>query len=143
MKDGPSKFYEFLEFLRKLEPLKELKLNSELNIPVPEKNDWAKKEYFSKLVHKKKKDLQNNNIYFHFDIGYNDFETSAMLQLVDDNVFFKGKRRHHLLGEKTLEVGITNGVEGRKNCGYVVLLHNNDKHFDNKSVVSGLSEVFN
>ena len=125
LKDGPSKLIEFANILRNMEPLKEFKYNPDLCIPVQEKNSWTKKEVFSKLVKNKKLELKTNNISFHFDVGYADAETTAVLQLIDDNVFFKGKRRQHILGEKHLEIGITNMIDGRKNCCYITLLHNN------------------
>lgn len=124
LKGGRKKLWDFIDLLRSMEPLNEIVYNPSLCIPIPEKKElWTKKEIFAKLILNKKRELKTNNISFHFDIGYNDVETNAILQLIDDNIFFNGKRRINLLSEHTLEIGITNKVEGRKNCCYVAITH--------------------
>ena len=132
---------EFAKLLRKMEPLPPLKYNTDLCIPVPDKNNWVRKEFYTKLVKNKKAELKNNNVSFHFDVGYVDAETSAVMQLIDDNIFFKGKRRQHLLGEKVYEVGITNMTDGKKNCYYMTFLHSNDRKNTGNSADLSLSKV--
>jgi len=113
----------FIEILNKKDPLPPIEFNNTLCIKVPVMDKWFSKEEYGKLVKDKKKEMKTNNLKFHFDIGYNDVETSAVLQLIDDNKLFKGKRREYILDQSALQVGISNAVEGKKNCTYIVFLN--------------------
>lgn len=120
-----KKLNEFISFLKTMVPVPALTFNENLCISKLNgirSENWANKDEFSKLVKEKKKFLKNNNLNFFFDIGYKNAETSAMLQLVDDNKLFKGKRREYLLDENAKEIGIANKLEGRKNCAYLLTL---------------------
>jgi len=105
-------------------PISKLDFNSSLCLNIPEKkSDWTNKELYSKLIEDKKDELNMSLIKynFHFDIGYLDAETSAVLQLVDDNIGFKGSRRTNILNPEARQIGISNMVIGKKNCTYVLL----------------------
>jgi hypothetical protein len=107
-----------------MKPLHPIKYNESLNIEVPQdKTLWSKSEIYQKLFSKKKHELKTNNLLFQFDVGFIDPEISVFLQLVDDNVFFKGKRRKNLLREDITECGITNFFMDKKNCAYLIFLY--------------------
>lgn len=121
---GWSKLSEFADYLKTMKPLNPLVFNQNLCLKVPDsKADWANKEVFTKLIETKKKELNISLVKynFHFDIGYLDAETSAILQLVDDNIGFNGSRRNNILKVDARQIGISNYVIGRKNCVYVLL----------------------
>ncbi len=120
---GWTKLSKFADILKKMSPLKPLEFNPNLCIRVPEnKADWSKKEAFMKLITEKKRELGVNKVAFHFEIGYISAEISALIQLVDDNNAFKGIRRKNILNEDAVQVGITNRVDGYKNCTYLLFL---------------------
>jgi len=131
--EGWSKVLEFVEYLRSLKPLKPLEYNHRLCLAVPKsKADWTNREVFMKLISDKKEELNYRKIFFHFDIGYLDAETSAILQLVDDNTGFNGSRRRNILNPHVVQVGISNLVNGLKNCTYVLFYRNENNNNDNK-----------
>jgi len=64
---------------------------------------------------------RTNNLFFIFDIGYYSAEISAMLQIVDDNVLFKGKRTGFILDKQISEIGVSCRLEDNKCCTYILL----------------------
>jgi len=130
LNNGWSKLSEFVEVLRTMRPLKPLEFNPNLCLEIPSlKSEWSKKEKFLKLIEIKKMELdQDVKVSFHFDIGYNNAETSAILQLVDDNSAFKDVRRKNILNENNIQVGITNIFDGKKNCAYLLFLRKIELH---------------
>lgn len=127
--EGWSKLSEFVEILKKLKPLKPLEYNHKLCLIVPtSKTNWTNREYFMKIIAEKKEELNIKKSCFHFDIGYNDAETSAILQLVDDNTGFDGNRRKNILNPDCIQVGISNMVQGLKNCTYVFFVRTENNY---------------
>ncbi len=82
-----------------------LEITEELNMEVPEKEEY-KNDYITELFNSKKEQLKDkfNTISCHYDIGSNNSEVSAALQVVDDSNF-KGARRANILNKNYKYVG--------------------------------------
>ena len=90
-----------------MEPMKKLILKKDLNIEVPEKEDY-KTEFINELFNQKKEELKDStykNISCHYDIGSANAGVSAALQVVDDSNF-KGARRNNILNTNFKYVGV-------------------------------------
>ncbi len=63
--EGWSKLSAFVEFLKKVKPLKPLEFNIKLCLEVPiNKTYWSNREIFMKLIGEKKNELQLNQRKF-------------------------------------------------------------------------------
>ncbi len=141
---GWSKISEFVEILKRMKPLKPLEYNPKLNLKISSaKADWTNKEIFLKFISDKKEELKLNKINFHFDIGYLDAETCAVLQLVDDNLGFNGSRRKNILNSEVNQVGVSNVTSGLKNCTYVIFtkMENQGNKLDPKDQSTNFTNV--
>ncbi len=137
---GWSKLSELVESLKNQNPIKPLEYNYKLCLEVPNsKSDWSNKEIFLKLISDKKEELNLKKTSFHFDIGYLDAETSAVLQLIDDNTGFSGSRRRNILNPNCTRVGISNIINGLKNCTYVLFVRSESNHEESTAITNTIS----
>jgi len=121
--EGVIKWRECIEVLSYMKPLPPLDKDDELIVKVPKSEiNWAKKDVFTEILEEKKHELGERYSleHFHFDIGWGDPETSAVIQIVDDNKTFKNSRRTNILSKKASLVGISNQKNGNKNCVYIL-----------------------
>jgi hypothetical protein len=98
-------------------------MNNDLKLKIPKSfNKWADKNSLADLLAEKKVELgqKYKNYHFYFDIGFDDPEVSCVLQLVDDNLFFRGVRRETILNDELGYVGISSFKTGNKNCVYLL-----------------------
>ncbi len=135
LNEGWSKLYEFVDYLKNMKPLLPLEYNKNLALEIPEeKQNWTNKENFTKLIYEKKQLLNFPKYCFHFDIGYLNAEISAILQLVDDNTGFGGSRRKNILNPEVKQVGISNKLNGKKNCTYMLFIRSKGDFIDSTTL---------
>lgn len=118
---GEEAFRETMANLLTLNPLPPLEIRKELTIELPANyKDWSNKDVIGELVTSKKKELADkySNFSFHFDMGTNLPDVSAVLQLVDDNAGFNGIRRNNILSTTHKYVGVGYGKEKTNHCFY-------------------------
>jgi len=118
---GEEAFREMIDYLNSMKPLAKFELKKELSIEVSDNSkDWNNKDTITALVNKKKDDLRDkySNFNFHYDIGTNLPDVSAVLQLVDDNVGFAGLRRKNIISENHKYIGVGYNREKTKYCFY-------------------------
>jgi len=123
LQKGEVSFRSVITMLQTMEPLPPLEWMDQLCITVPEKSeDWTKKEVFNALIANKKKEILDSNVSenfgTHFDFASYIAEVSAVLQVVDDNVF-NGPRRNNILSPKFKYVGISQGKDKKRVCAYI------------------------
>jgi len=114
---GEPAFKEVIDKLSSMAPIEKLKLKKELNLEIPEKEEY-KNEFINELFAHKKEELKDStfkNITCHYDIGATNAVVSAALQLVDDSNF-KGSRRANILNPNFKYVGF--GSQKVKNKVY-------------------------
>jgi hypothetical protein len=118
---GEPAFREAIEKLKTIQPMEKLKLKKELNMEVPEAEEY-KNEYINQLFAQKKEELKDGqfkNITCHYDIGSSNAVVSAALQLVDDSNF-KGARRNNILNPNFKYVGFgSQKVKSKHYCFFI------------------------
>ena len=109
-----------IDKLSNLEPMNKLIVKKELELEVPEKEEY-KNDFINELFNAKKEELKDQfkNITCHYDIGSSNAAVSAALQVVDDSNF-KGARRNNILNPNFKYVGI--GMQKVKNKFYCFFL---------------------
>ena len=121
LKRGVEEFDYCIDLLRRMKPLDELKYSRHLEISIPEiKENWVKSQVIKEKMEEKKKEILTkfDSFSFHYDLGSEEPETSAVLQLVDDSNF-EGFRRENILSEDFNYVGISSKSENGKNVCYI------------------------
>lgn len=117
---GEPAFKEVMEKLNNLAPMEKLKIKKELNMEIPEREEY-KNEYINELFNAKKEELKDSfkNITCHYDIGSSIATVSAALQVVDDSNF-KGARRNNILNPSFKYVGFgSHKVKAKNYCFFV------------------------
>ncbi len=130
LQHGEEKFLECIEFLNKMKPMLPLAYNQKLNIKVPlETSKWNENEILADLLAEKKVNLAEHylNYQFQYDIGLLDPIVSAVMQVVDDNPIFNGKRRANILNRNLTNIGIMSRKCGKKNCVYMLFARRKKK----------------
>jgi len=100
--------------------MEKLILTKELNLEVPEREDY-KNDFINELFNKKKEEVKDHfkNITCHYDIGSALEKVSAALQVVDDSNF-KGQRQKNILNPRFKYVGVGNAKVKKKHyCFYL------------------------
>lgn len=106
---GPAAFQKAMNFLKNLKPLPFLRWNEEIRIDIPYYIEIFDREYLEKLIKDKKVQLKNK--YPMFSVNLDIFthpEVSAILQIVDDNIFH-GQRRDLIFNENITEFAVSQG----------------------------------
>ncbi len=106
---GELAFREIIEKLQAAEPLNKLVVKKELNMEIPDREEF-KNDYINELFSAKKEELKDTefkNITCHYDIGSSNAAVSAALQVVDDSNF-KGARRNNILNPDFKFIGYGN-----------------------------------
>jgi hypothetical protein len=86
-----------------------LELKEELCVPIPENFDLKDKQWQEGILKSLKIDNEDKFSFYavNIDVGSEHPETSLLLQIVDDNKIFNGKRRDNILNSNFKYVGIT------------------------------------
>ncbi len=103
---GEAAFRDLIEKLQAMEPMDKLVVKKELNMEIPERDEY-KNDYINELFSAKKEELKSSefkNITCHYDIGSSHSAVSAALQIVDDSNF-KGARRNNILNPSFKYIG--------------------------------------
>ncbi len=86
-----------------------LELREDISVPIPENFDLKDKQWQESLLKSLKVDTGDKySVYaINIDVGSDHPETSLLLQIVDDNKIFNGKRRENILNPNYKYVGIS------------------------------------
>ena len=117
---GENAFKDVMEKLGQLDPMNKLVVKAELNLNVPDQEEY-KNDFINEMFSKKKEELKDSykNITCHYDIGSAIASVSAALQVVDDSNF-KGARRNNILNPAFKYIGTgTHKVKNKFYCFFI------------------------
>lgn len=111
---GEDGFKNTIDILKKSQKLNELQWCDEIRIPLPEGIEDFNKEILQKIILTKRNELNGNYPNFSVNIDViSDPETSALLQIVDDNTF-QGQRRETILDPKFKYIAVAQAKDKKK-----------------------------
>lgn len=124
LREGISKFNECKRFILQSPTCKELIIDEDLLLEIPEDpNLWLDHNVIKKQIYDKQNEILSipHKPYtlfgFHFDYGMIDPTLSSVLQLVDDNNC-ENRRRYNILNSDYKAVGISFKNQGKNFCSY-------------------------
>lgn len=106
---GINHFKTIAEQISERAPENPLELKEDLCVPIPENFDLKDKQWQEGILKSLKIDNEDKYSFYavNIDVGSEHPETSLLLQVVDDNKIFNGKRRDNIMNENFKYVGIT------------------------------------
>ena len=113
---GEPAFREAAEYLRTLDPLPLFKFKSDICIPLPENEDEINDHNFLRKQVIQIKTKSKVDVYFKDLIKIP--ETSALINIVDDNCKDEGKKRMALLNKDLKYIGVSSKFIGNKFIAY-------------------------
>ena len=86
-----------------------LELREDISVPIPENFDLKDKQWQDSLLKSLKIDTGDKYSAYgiNIDVGSDHAETSLLLQIIDDNKIFNGKRRENILNPNFKYAGIS------------------------------------
>jgi hypothetical protein len=99
-----------------------LDLREDISVPVPENFDLKDKLWQETILKSLKVDNGDkySSYFINIDVGSDIAETSLLLQVVDDNKIFNGKRRENILNPNFKHVGISFSKQKNKSIWLIV-----------------------
>ena len=108
---GEIAFQEASKALANMEPMEELIMKPEINIPLPVNENEMSNNNFIK--NKADKIRENHNINIYFKNMIKNPEIAVLLLIVDDSVNSPGKKRNAILNPEFRKIGIISGFIGK------------------------------